>query len=442
MLSSNIDNENVESRALGAFETAQALTNEHTPFNVVAVLPVRNGPREETLRRALDLVQQRHPLLRSKLEPVDGGFHFSPTSRPISLETYDRTDESTWIEIAESELGRPLDTESGPLIRCLRVAGNGIASEIVLTILHSTIDASSAFNLVQELLTACASIEAGDAPQIGPPLPLMPAEDDLFPETLPGGRRRSSVAGFLLRQLADEVAFRLRTIRARRPQVHPQGNCHPLCRRLGEDDTTALVRACRNQRLPLNSALNAAMLLAVHRQLYDGKTTILRHLNFADLRQLLKPRVSEEYLGSYHGMLRVSVPMPEGADLWTTAEEVNERFSAGARRGDSFASVRLSTAMMRPILRQNKQRMGTTALSYTGPSRLPRTFGPIEVASPEVFISNLTLGPEYTAQARLADGELRWNIVYLDCDMDRATADRISDEMLDILRAGAKGAMK
>ena len=151
MLSSNIDNENVESRALGAFETAQALTNEHTPFNVVAVLPVRNGPREETLRRALDLVQQRHPLLRSKLEPADGGFHFSPTSRPISLESHDRTEESTWIDIAESELGRPLDTESGPLIRCLRVAGNGIASEIVLTILHSTIDASSAFNLVQEL---------------------------------------------------------------------------------------------------------------------------------------------------------------------------------------------------------------------------------------------------------------------------------------------------
>ena len=97
----------------------------------------------------------------------------------------------------------------------------------------------------------------------------------------------------------------------------------------------------------------------------------------------------------------------------------------------------MSTAMMKPILRRHRQRMGNTALSYTGPSRLPRRFGAIEISSPEVFISNLTLGPEYTAQARLADGELRWNIVYLDCDMDRAKADRISDEMLDILRAGS-----
>lgn len=83
--------------------------------------------------------------------------------------------------------------------------------------------------------------------------------------------------------------------------------------------------------------------------------------------------------------------------------------------------------------------MGTTALSYTGPARLPRRFGSIEASSPDVFISNLTLGPEYTAHARLADGELRWNIVYLDCDMDRVAADRISDEMLDILRAGPMG---
>jgi hypothetical protein len=208
---------------------------------------------------------------------------------------------------------------------------------------------------------------------------------------------------------------------------------------LAEEDTTALVRACRSRRLTLGSALNAAMLVAVHRLLYDDKPTLLRHFNFADLRLVLKPRVAAETLGSYHGMLRVTVPMPSGTGLWATASVVNEKISSAARRGDSLWSVKLSTAMMRPILRQQKQRMGTTALSYTGPSRLPRRFGSIEVSSPDVFISNLTLGPEYTAQARLADGELHWNIVYLDCDMDRAMADRISDEMLIVLRTGSAG---
>jgi hypothetical protein len=413
VLSSNIDIESVDSRALGAFETAQALTNAHTPFNIVAVLPLRKGPNEETLRRAIDALQERHPLLRSRLKPIDDGYLFTPTNRPMPLESLDRVDDSTWIEVAERELGRALNTDFGPLARCLRIAGEGVASEIVLTVHHSIMDATSGATVVRELLTACAAIDAGEKPSLGPPLPMMPAEDDLIPDILPGGRRRSNVAGFLLRQLADEAAFRIRTIGGRRPPVHQSGTCRILSRRLTEEDTAALVRACRSHRLPLNAALNAAMLLAVHRHLYDGKATRLRHLNFADLRQTLKPRVTEEHIGSYHGMLRVS-----------------------ARRGDTFHSVRLSTAMMRPILRQQRQRMGATALSYTGPARLPHRFGAIEFSSPEVFISNLTLGPEYTAQARLAGGELRWNIVYLDCDMDRAGADRISDEMLDILRAG------
>jgi len=441
MVSSIIDFESVESRALGAFETAQALTNAHTPFNVVIVLPLENGPVEDTLRGALGAVQDRHPLLRVKLETEDGGFRFSPTTRPIPLVILDRGDSSTWMEVAERELGHAIDTGEGPLARCssLTDRSDGKAAEIVLTVHHSIIDAASAANLVRELLTACAAIDGGGEPRLGPPMPLIPAEDDLFPKTLPGGRRRPGIASFLLRQMADEVGFQLRTIGKRRPPVHLQGNCRVLCRRLEEEHTTALVRACRSRRLTLGSALNAAMMVAVHRLLYDAQPTLLRHFNFADLRQILHPRVTAEHLGAYHGMLRVTVPMPAGAGLWRTASVVNQKISAAARRGDTLWSVKLSPMMMRPILRQQKQRMGTTALSYTGPSRLPRRFGSIEVSSPEVFISNLSLGPEYTAQARLADGELFWNIVYLDCDMDRATADRISDEMLEILRGGSAG---
>lgn len=441
MVSSNIGTTSADSRALGAFETAQALTNAHTPFNVVTVLPLRNGPAEQTVRWALDALQERHPLLRSKLVPARGGIRFEPTAEPIPLEHADRADDRYWLEVAESELGLALDTVKGPLVRCRRVADSaqGNESELVLTFHHAIMDATSGANVVRELLTACASIEAGEPPELGPPLPLLPAEDDLFPATAPGGRRRSSTAGFVARQMADEISYRFRTRGTRRPPVYPQGTCKVLCRRLPKDDTNALIRTCRARRLSLNSALNAAMLVAVHHLLYEGEATLLRHFNFADLRSVLEPRVAEEHLGSYHGMLRVTVPMPSQSDLWTTATAVNDLISAAARRGDTFQSALMSKAMMRVILSQGRQRMGSTALSYTGPSRLPRKFGSIEAASPEVFISNLTLGPEYTAQARLADGGLFWNIVYLDCDMDRATADRISDEMLDILRAGSAG---
>ena len=140
--------------------------------------------------------------------------------------------------------------------------------------------------------------------------------------------------------------------------------------------------------------------------------------------------MTDEHIIGLHSMLRVTVSVPAESDLWSIAAEVNQAITDGARRGDLFSSVVMSATMMRMILGQGKQRMGTTALGYAGPPRLPRTFGSTEIAGLEVFVSNLTLGPEYTAQVRLIDGELRWNIVYLDCDMDRTTAESVAEEMM------------
>jgi len=165
----------------------------------------------------------------------------------------------------------------------------------------------------------------------------------------------------------------------------------------------------------------------------------MRHFYFADLRPLLKPPVTDEPMLGLHSMLRVTVVVRSDDDLWSTAAEVNQAITAGARRGDLFSSVLMSATMMRMILGQGKQRMGTTALGYAGPPRLPRTFGSTEIAGLEVFVSNLTLGPEYTAQVRLIDGELRWNIVYLDSDMDRTTAEEVAEEMLSMLRNPWRG---
>jgi hypothetical protein len=45
----------------------------------------------------------------------------------------------------------------------------------------------------------------------------------------------------------------------------------------------------------------------------------------------------------------------------------------------------------------------------------------------------MTLGPEYSALVRLFRGELWWDILYLDSDMDAAGAQTIAGEMQTIL---------
>jgi hypothetical protein len=138
-------------------------------------------------------------------------------------------------------------------------------------------------------------------------------------------------------------------------------------------------------------------------------------------------------------MLRHTVEMPPGGEgrarFWTLARRIDAQVTAGLRRGDKLTAVLLAERMMRSVLGQPQHRMdhrmGTTALSYGGAVRLA-------LRGLHGFISNLAVGPEYTAQASLFGGELLLDVVYLDADMDRALAERIAGEALATLRAAGR----
>ena len=89
--------------------------------------------------------------------------------------------------------------------------------------------------------------------------------------------------------------------------------------------------------------------------------------------------------------------------------------------------------MIGMLFRLRAFRMAVTALSYSGPLDLPSDWGPFELTAVHAFASNFTLGPEYSALVRLFRGELWWDIVYLDSDMDAARARLIAREMQAVL---------
>ena len=178
----------------------------------------------------------------------------------------------------------------------------------------------------------------------------------------------------------------------------------------------------------------AALLLAVKHHCYGPQDQPLRNLVFADLRPYLQPPVEPEQLGNYFAMLRFTHRVESGDNLWSLAERINRQIYAAGRSGAKFASLLLSLALMRMILGLGNQRMGHTALSYTGVARIPERYGDLRLRDLHAFASNFRVGPEYTAQARLFAGRLFWDIVYLDSDMDAAQAAAIGDYILQRLQ--------
>ncbi len=443
-------------RPLGAFETAAAITAEEGAFSVVIALRLAGGPAPAALERALAALQSRHPLLGVRI--VGAGrrrFFESEGVPPIPLRRVERTGDDAWRGAVEDELNEGPDPAAGPLARCVYLAPPvaGGPCEIVLATHHAAIDGASSVPLLDELLTLCAAAEpatgtgGGPADAVADAGPgagraggaLPPPAEELFPARFRGARRLPGQLRFLLRQAADEARFRLRSRGARKPPLHETARCRTLSFALSEAATAALVGRARRERVTLEGALGAALLLAAHERLYAGGELPLRCFTFADLRPSLRPPVPRGRLGAHVAPLRFTVGMRPGRELWPLARELAVRVRAGARRGDRYHAVRLMPAMMDWLLRRRSARMAATALSYAGAVPLAPRYGPIEVRGLHAFVSNIPLGPEITALVKRFRKRLVWDLVYLDADLDTDAARALAGAVAEILERASAG---
>jgi hypothetical protein len=426
-----LSSSSVISRQLAGLEVAMRLTDDVTPFNVVAVLQITGTLPAAALRAALDEWQRRHPLLRTRIVPAGKGycFHFDVTN-PIPLEVVDPAAAGSWIAAAQDALHRRFELTAGPLARCqfLRSESGG---ELILTMHHTIVDAASATHGIGELLSLCA----GQTPDAGADTALegqRPAAD-LFPAEYKGLRFVRAVAGFMRRQLADELTFQWNSRGVRKPPIAATGRCCILPMRFSPALTAAVIQASRTQRVTLNAILSAGLMAAVQRRLYPSKRAPLRHIIFADLRPRLTTPVPGSVMGCLLTMFRFTVNVDPDAGFWPLARDLQQSTQLAAQRGERYLSYAMSPGLMKMILGLKAFRMGATALSYSGPTTLPVHYGSFEVTGLHAFAANMTLGPEYSALVRLFRGELWWDILYLDSDMDAAGAEAIAREMQTIL---------
>ncbi len=418
-------------RKLGIFETTQIEADRQFPFNVVVVLRLAGAPIAAQLADALERLVAEYPLLGCRVEGRGRELWFcSAHEGGPALNRLERPNDRAWQAVAEAELGRPIAVSTGPLGRFSYLgpnpAGNG---ELILCLQHSIVDAASGAALAARLLELCLDPDSPRPPQA----PLPPAEAR-FPAAWRGWSGRWGLTRFALAQLGDEIAFRYRSRGLRQPPIRAGGRSRVLPLALDRATSAALIQHCRRRRLTLNSALCAAMLLSVKRHCYGPQTQPLRNFIFANLRPYLRPPVEPGQLGSYFAMLRFTHQVASGDDLWSLAERINRQIYAAGRGGAKFASLLLSRALMRLVLGLGNQRMGHTALSYTGVAPIPESYGEMRLEGLHAFVSNFSLGPEYTAQTRLFAGRLFWDIVYLDSDMDAAQAATIGQQILHRLQ--------
>jgi len=412
-------------RELGSFETGQTLTDQFAPFNAVIILHLRGSPDPGHLKKALETVQNRHPLLQVHIVKDNKRYAFDTEGTPeIPLQLVERQSEDQWMSAVEAELNTPIDISTGPLLRCSYIyspSEEGEA-ELLFTFHHSIVDAASVESFCHEVLILSDKFRSNTGSHEQPQLPFLHSEECYFPKRFKGLRLKFRMSAFFIKQMINEGTFRFKTRKQRKPPIHDSGNCHICPIRISRDTTSALIRQTRRRRVTISSALNAALLLTAAKNLYGGKKVILRHYIFINLRPYLIPPITEGNLGSYHTIVVFDVRVDIGQESWALTKQINDQGHRVSKKGHKFLFPLVSANMMRMLLRSRSFRMGATALSYTGIHRFEKSYGKTEVCGGHAFVSNNVLGPEFTTQVSLMDGSFWWDNVYLDSDMDNRKA--------------------
>jgi len=424
-------------RPLGTFETAQVLTGKVKSFNLVIALQLEKGPVFDVLQRALKCLHDRHPLLRTTIDETEGRpfFRVAGENR-VLLRQIPRSSEHEWKRVVEYELNTPLPLSPGPLFKASYVANSGYEQpcELVLTAHHAILDGVSAARLLHDLLGLCESFAAGDEPSGFEPLGLLPAAEQLFPAPYRGVRGLIKQAGFAGRNILQGLRYLQISRKLKEPAISRHGSCRIVTFELPVRQTRQLRIMCRKQRVTLNSLLCAVQLVIAQRHGFAGRAVPLRHFVFADLRPYLQPAVDAGNLGAYFAMLHLISVLDANMPTWELAKALNEQIHVASRRGEKFTSVSMSKLLMTSVLAKPRFRMGHAALAFLGPVSLSACYGEIKPCGLHAFVSNIVLGPVYTANARIFMGQLVWDMIYLDCDMDTRTAERIAGDILQELK--------
>lgn len=415
-------------RKLNRVEEAFTLSNESYPLCVGIVLRLGYAPVPDRLREAVDRLQDRHVLLRSRITTRRRRFVFERMGDDtrIPLNFVERRDSSHWEDVVEREINTYFDP-SGPLVRLVHLSNDGPASELILVLHHAIMDGVSARLLLHELLSLCA----GEA--LPPPLS---DRDQLsgheFPTRFRGPALAVRLVPFMLRQTWEGIRYAFQGIKVS-PAVSPHNRIIHIA--FSPELTRRIAYRTQRDGLSLNAILSAALLLAVRRRLHPATSrSIMRAISFADLRPLLKPPPAEQVLGCMISMLRFAVPVGGETSVTEVASLLWRQMYRSGRSGAPFLFATVSKLVGRLSLLNRRNRMASTALSFLGKLELQPQYGSTRLVDVHAFITNNVAGPELSGFGKTLFGRIELDMTYLASEISEESAHELMSEIEVSLR--------
>ncbi|MDQ6481335.1 condensation domain-containing protein [Dyadobacter sp. LHD-138] len=295
-----------------SFLEGSMFAGKNTPVNLIFTVTVEGCLSQGNLEKALQKVQNRHPLLKIVVWQDEKGipWYVSPDKiQPIPLRIVERNSDKDWRNEAEKEWHKLFDVEKEPLTRLVWVRSER-TSELILVCHHCICDATSVMQLMHEIL------EVADNP--GKDIGSYQAVSSLM-DLVPVDIQRNMANIFTANLITGMTRFYLGVVSWMKEKK--KDHFYTINWKLNSDMTGVILEKCKEEGLSINTVLSLTFMKAF--QNVRHLSTNRRMFCSVDARRFL-PEIGSDHLFPFPVMIDLSLGNKQ-YDFWHQARYLRDK---------------------------------------------------------------------------------------------------------------------
>lgn len=268
-----------------------------TPVNCVFTAKIAGNIPEENVVTALAKIQQKHPLLRMRIDrksEKDPFFLEEKEIQPIPLRIVQRQTDEDWLVESQKEWSHLFEDEKKPLAQLVWIKGPDV-SEILWVLPHCICDGTSLVTLMRELLelldNPSAELES---------YPIFGSVNDFLPSDFNTKKKKRKARLYLL-------MARLFFLMQRKSKKKNLGSSYVLHWKLDPATTTEITEQCKAHGISVHGLLCASFMQAFKE--VQGSRAKGKVISPVDVRHFI-PEIKQDHLFAFAPT--VELPLQKG----------------------------------------------------------------------------------------------------------------------------------
>ena len=212
-----------------------------------------------------------------------------------------------------------------------------------------------------------------------------------------------------------------------------QRRCEIIHRQLSEESTRQFIQQCRQENTTVQSALCAALMLTVSKQLTKNHEDNIpvSCLSYLDLRRRLQPEISTENMTVLAASLMKFYRITNNTSFWELARKVKRNLNEKIHQGEIFQMIYLAKYLINFSLLFPNQVSPTVSVSNLGKVNIPHTYGELELEEISFVGSHALYAGMFIVHAATFQEKMTLNFVFSQPSLNQQTMERLVDHCID-----------